>query len=532
MLSPLYVRSRSKNYCFSVRKAATGLALFAIITIGPASVNSAWAQEQKQGDQQVNPARKDVDQQVPPAKVDLPTTTASKVDAATVVPVQAIKFRERPKYISDPQRLRRTPTIDGVLNDGEWDPFYTIDDGLIKGTVYCNWDDRFLYLAAKTDVAATVLFDIDAGGDGWLRGSDNMEVVVGPPTVIGGAPTVSVRLLDASNSKDTPTWNETGVDPKTIVVAEKVVGGSQILEIAIPKNAGSLVLRPGVTMGVRAEFMPPSNAAAFIPTQPFEPHLLLDATLVEARVVAAQGLNPRLTLSDYKCVAGQKLFGTLELFNQTDILVRIKSVTWGGEGNSLNTFNTLRDVSVPPIPGLKRSKIQYKTVLPDTLPLGSYILNVSVETEEGKRVQSSASIVVVEPIQVQMSAEPNPLAIIGPTKLEVKVDVQSAVPDHWRGDVELTTYPAGWEIRNGRKHSLLVERQDAHAISTFNLQIPSNTAAGTYPLEAVVTWKGRTWKVRTVVNVIRTDAPVKPAIPTTPAATGQAPPSTTPPASQ
>ncbi len=168
----------------------------------------------------------------------------------------------------------------------------------------------------------------------------------------------------------------------------------------------SLVLRPGATIGLRAEFMPPSNAAAYVPTQPFEPHLLLDATLVEARVMAAQGLNPKLTLSDYKCIPGQKLFGTLELYNQTDLTVKIKSIQWGGQGNSLNALNTLREVNILPVQGLKRSKLTYKTVLPDNLALGSYILTVQVETEDGKKIESAAAFAVVEPIQVQMSSDP------------------------------------------------------------------------------------------------------------------------------
>ncbi len=469
-----------------------------ISVLGIALSTSAMAQDQKEGDA------------VPPAKVNTDTI---------IQPAPPIKFRERPKYVSDTQRLRRTPIIDGSFADGEWDPFYTIDDAAIKGTVYLNWDDRYLYLAAKTDAASTVLFDIDAGGDGWLRGSDNMELVVGPPPPGGGAPSVSVRLLDAANSKDTPTWNETGVDPKTIITAEKTINGVQFLEVAIPKNTGSIVLRPGVSIGLRAEFMPPIPAAAYLPTQAFEPHLLVEATLVEARVVAAQGLNPKLTLSDYKCVSGQKLFATLELYNQTDLTVKIKSVLWSGQGNSVNAVNTLREVNIQPVIGLKRNKLEYKTVLPNNLALGSYILTVVVETEDGKRIESAASFAVVEPIQVQMNSEPQPVAILGPTKLTVNVDVQSAVPDHWRGDVELVTYPPGWEITNGKRHSLLVDRQDHHGVSHFDFKLPSNTAAGSYPIEATVMWKGRTWRVRTTVIVIRTDAPGKPPEPAPPTGT-------------
>jgi hypothetical protein len=464
---------------------------------------------------------------VPPAKVEPPAggNTVKADITATPAEVQfpAPKFRERPRFVTDPQRLRRSPTIDGVLSEGEWDPFYTIDNGPVKGTVYCNWDDRYLYVAVKSDAASTVLVDLDAGGDGWLRGSDNMEIVVGPPQTAGGTPSVAVRLLDAANSKDTPVWNETGVDPKTILAAERFENGVQVLELAIPKNAGSLVLRPGVNIGLRAEFLPSMIAAAYVPTQPFEPHLLLDATLVEARVVAAQGLNPKLTLSDYKCVQGQKLFATLELFNQTDIAVKIKSVLWTGQGNSVNAVNTFRDVNVPPILGLKRNKMQYKTILPENLALGSYVLQVAVETEDGKRVESSASFSVVEPLQVQISSEPNPVAILGPTKLDVKVDILSAVPDHWRGDVELVNVPAGWESKNGKKHSVLIQKEDGKTISHFNMVLPSNTPAGTYPIEATVTWKSRVWKLRTNVTVIRTDSPVKPSA-------APAPPAQTPPA--
>ena len=207
---------------------------------------------------------------------------------APPVEIPPIKFRERPRYPADPQRLKRTPLIDGVLGDGEWDPFYTITDGMVKGTVYCNWDDNFLYLATRTEGAANVLFDLDLNGDGWLRGADNIELLVGS-VANGGTPLISARLLDASNSKDTPVWNETAIDPKTIIVSEKLVNGTQILEVAIPKNVASLQPKVGQNFGLRAEFMPPGPITTFVGTAPFEPHLLLDATLAVARVTGVAG---------------------------------------------------------------------------------------------------------------------------------------------------------------------------------------------------------------------------------------------------
>ncbi len=420
--------------------------------------------------------------------------------------ISALKFRERPRYPSDPQRLKRTPLIDGVLGDGEWDPFYTITDGPIKGTVYCNWDDNFLYLAARTEGAANVMFDLDLNGDGWLRGADNIEIIIGS-AVNGGTPVVVARLLDASNSKDTPVWSETAIDPKTIIVAEKLVNGTQILEIAIPKNTASLQPRVGQNMGVRAEFLAPGPVTTFVPTAPFEPHLLLDATLSVARVMAVAGINPRLTLSDLKCIAGQKLFATLELTNQTDQTVAIKSVLWTGTGTSANAVNTLREVTVKPILGLKKQKLTYQTLLPENLAVGSYMLTVTADLEGGKQVSSAAAFTVVEAVQVQMMSDPQPVAVSGQTKLSVDVDVQSAVPDHFRGDVELNVVPNGWVVDGSRKHTLYIDREDAHRAARFNLKLPATTTAGDYLVEALVTWKGQTWHSRLVVKVVRTDAP-------------------------
>lgn len=441
------------------------------------------------------------------AAKDAPAVAAAPHAAGAEIP--PIKFRERPRYPADPQRLKRTPLIDGVLGDGEWDPFYTITDGPVKGTVYCNWDDNFLYLATRTEGAANVLFDLDLNGDGWLRGADNVEILIGS-AANGGTPAVSARLLDASNSKDTPVWNETAIDPKSIVVAEKLVNGTQILEIAIPKNTASLQPRVGQNFGVRAEFLPPGPITNFTSTAPFEPHLLLDATLAVARVTGVAGINPRLTLSDLKCIAGQKLFATLELTNQTDQTVPIRSVLWTGTGLSANAVNTLREVNVKPLAGLKKQKLTYQTVLPANLSVGSYLLTVTVELDGGKTIQSAAAFTVVEPIQVQMSSEPQPLVVSGQTKLFVDVDVASAVPDHFRGDIELNVVPAGWEIDGANKRSLYIDREDAHRVARYTLKVPSTTTTGDYPVETIVTWRGQTWHARQVVKVVRMDAPAPP----------------------
>ena len=251
---------------------------------------------------------------------------------------------------------------------------------------------------------------------------------------------------------------------------------------------------------------------------PFEPHLLLDATLVETKAISVPGVNPRLTISDNKCVAGQNLFATLELLNQTDKTIPIKAVMWTGTGSSYDALNTIREVVEPSLPAGKTQKFKYKTVLPNDLAVGSYTLIVTAEMGGGKQAQSSTTFTVVEPLQAQMSTNPEPVVVGNtPTKFTVEVDVFSAVPNGMKCDVELTSIPAGWELEGNKKRGLEIDREDARHAMKFNFKLPSIVAAGTYPLDATVTFRGRVWKTHTAAHVLRSAASPAPA-PAPPAA--------------
>ncbi len=413
-----------------------------------------------------------------------------------------INFRERPQVTAEPLRLRRTPKIDGVIGEGEWDAYYTVTDGPIRGTVYLNWDENFLYLAVKTLTPAGVVFDIDAGGDGWLRGADNLEIVAGAVNETG-KPSLAVRLLDAANTKETPVWKDNPLDAGRIESASAPSGEGTIIELAVPRSLGSLVLRSGATLGVRADLIPPTPASAFIPTPAYEPHLLLDATLTETRAVAPAGVNPNLSLSDNKCVGGQTLFATMELLNQTETNLPVKSILWTGSGASYDALNTIREVVVPDLPGKKTLKLKYRTLLPANLPTGTYALNCTVEFEGGRQAVSSATFSVVEPLQVQMYGQPDPVAIVEKTRYTAIVDVFSAVPRGTGFNVELTGVPAGWELEGNKKRSGQIDREDAKTGVRFVFRVPNTTPAGDYPIEAVVTRQSRTWKAGYRARVVR-----------------------------
>ncbi len=428
---------------------------------------------------------------------------AAQVGAAKVDEVRQlsppINYRERPRFPFDPQRLRLKPILDGSIGESEWTPLYTIGEGLVKGTVYLNWDEDNLYLAARMDQPGWLALNIDCNGDGWLRGADNLELLI-PPISDAAQPALTARILDAAGNKDAPVWNDKVVDPRSIQVIEKVSGSGQVIEIAIPKGIAGLTPRVNANLGVRADFW--VGVAAPVSTPPYEPHLLIDVSMVDAKAVGAPGVSPRLVLEDTKVVPGQTLEATLEVSNQVDEDRTIRTVTWSGEGAAGDILKSLREVTVPPLKGLKTLKLKYASPLPLTAVPGFYQITATAQLDNGSSVSVTASFQVVEPFVLSVVTEPEAITVLGPIPCKAWVEILNATPDSTRGDVEIEI-PAGWEIKGRPKKGFETRRQDSLIRAPFYLTVPSNTPAGDYLLNATITWKGRTWKAHRSVKVVR-----------------------------
>ena len=137
---------------------------------------------------------------------------------------------------------------------------------------------------------------------------------------------------------------------------------------------------------------------------------------------------------------------------------------------------------------------------------GSYGIHVVAELA-GKQVQSTVTFAVVEPFQVQTSNNPQPVAIVGPTKVDILVDVLSAVPNGAHYDVELTSIPSGWELEGSKLRHAFIDRKNGRTVTRFGFKLPLTTPAGDYTVGATVTWRAREWQLKQLVRVIRTDEP-------------------------
>lgn len=430
------------------------------------------------------------------------TAEAEKGQAAQPA---AINYRERPKLPFNPQRLKRKPVIDGSLGDKEWDELYTVTEGAVTGTVYFNWDDDFIYVAAKTTQTAWTVIDLDANNDGWLRGTDNLEIAVAPLTE-GVAQAVVARVLDAATNKDTPVWSEKSVDIKAIQVVSKASGSGQIVELAIPKGLAGLAPKANGGIGFRADFLP--AAATPSPTPPYEPHLLLDLKLVEEQVVEVQGIRPKLDLEDNKLVPGQRLFATLDIAS-TDDQVQLKAVSWRGEGGAADILRTLRDPNTGRLSTKKPLRVKYSSQIPENAAPGFYQITSVIELEGGKTATATTGFEVVEPFVVQLAAAPDPFAPSSTEKMKVGVDITNNVNAYVRGDVELEV-PAGWVVEGRKKKQFDAPREDGTIKTQFFVSVPTTVAEGEYNIHATVSWKGKSVQAHRLIHIGKAEAaPVK-----------------------
>ncbi len=65
------------------------------------------------------------------------------------------RSRQRPLSHSGYPDIPPSPLIDGVIDSGEWDTYYSNTAGDWQVTTYSNWDGRNLYVALKSNKRST-----------------------------------------------------------------------------------------------------------------------------------------------------------------------------------------------------------------------------------------------------------------------------------------------------------------------------------------------------------------------------------------
>ncbi len=194
------------------------------------------------------------------------------------------------------ERPKKTPKIDGTLNDGEWDEFASSptpctphDPNTLIGKAwpapagadytmktYLNWDDDYVYFAFTSPVKFGTSVELDGKGDGYFHGRDNprtyfaiprdeSDTKAQPNTLLPPPGVMVWNNVDPVRQINCPNWTNDMFDTRDKIqwAWGKAANGWYVIEAAIPKCANiDFVPADGQEMGVRFwinGYLPPTE---------------------------------------------------------------------------------------------------------------------------------------------------------------------------------------------------------------------------------------------------------------------------------
>jgi hypothetical protein len=402
------------------------------------------------------------------------------------------------ELLYEPQRMKRSAPLD-ITNgpEGLWDKLFSVTGADGVRTVYVNWDADYIYLGVEIPEATVVRFDIDGADDGWLRGTDNLAVQIGP-SVSGLSPVVTAYRFDTVQNRDHPVWAASPIPTSQIkALAGKTSRGTYAALIALPQSEKIGLLRVnGKKFGVRVDagdLPDPSSETNFLSLRPMFRLSLSD--FITARTT--NNLTIRVTRDSPEVVMGEGFKATLEVKNNNSEPVRVARMHLQGSKGSaaLLDMSTFTATDIPPGKTIKR---ELRSAPAPNAPLGSLTMEGKVELENGETSVALTSIDRVEPYQLtfDMDKNPIPLSLIlekGNIR-ELKVVLRSRV--RARNTAKFTlTLPSQLGLESGSltRERILGYRDDVQG-TLYKIRIPAGLTFGVYPLEATAEIAGRLYK--------------------------------------
>jgi hypothetical protein len=152
-----------------------------------------------------------------------------------------------PLWPIDHNCYRSSPVLDGTISDGEWHELAEVVSDELRAVAYTGWTEGEMFLAASVSDSAVVEWKIDASGDGWFHGADNIWIRYNPWGDEDRAPEVCV--FDCSSWSKPPKVREDLSPAGAGRAAAGVQDGRLAIEVAVPREAGG-AFQPETSLGI------------------------------------------------------------------------------------------------------------------------------------------------------------------------------------------------------------------------------------------------------------------------------------------
>jgi len=373
-------------------------------------------------------------QDIQPATPEILPQEPQPVQPAITEPVQP----PLPVITPDYKIFRRTPVINGQIEQGEWDYFYKFDYGGLQVTTYVNWDGENLYVASKSTSPTDLLVILDANNDGWFHGMDNYEFIA-RKSESGGNPTLSVSRYESQKTPGNSGSPLTAAEAAAFTLKTGTGENLFTYELAIPKSSvAGLNLKNGKRIGLKVAVGIGDDDMIWIPTAPLGETQPVE--LVSEKSSASVPLNINVQIRDTRIAPGEELIAKITVKNTGEAPVHVDSLVAGGEGRTSKVLGS----QLIRLDGIKPGKsftTTFRTPVPRTATTGSAAMGVELRAGNNPVASSLLSFDIVPAYEVKLDLGNKPFqpgrynriaAIVkNNTQKEVYGKIKLSLPDGW-----------------------------------------------------------------------------------------------------
>ena len=389
----------------------------------------------------------------------------------------------------DTQIFKRTPKIDGTIEDGEWDTYYILNSDGIDTTTYADWDSQNLYLAVKANKPVDLLALLDANADGWLNGEDNYQF-----EIIKGA--LSLSRYDSRHSRTAAPVAATPAEATMVEVRSGTANGMNVIEMRIPADLIrgfklSAERKIGLLLSVK-----PADATDWIPSS--APGDTRECTLVTKKIVSLKPLDLGFDLRYPRIARGEELVAKFHMTNIGAETVDAQTFVIAGEGKSGEYLNSEK-IRMDGLAPRKHLAHDVRSIIPMDMPLGSWALGAEVKSGDKRLGGALVSFDVVEPFEIELNV-PDRSVKADVKDVTIGVVITNNMRHSVRGDAKITL-PVGWELwKDSDKRDFAVSGEAISSV-TFKAKPPLG-ALGNVPVKVDVTINGKTVSAEGKFNVV------------------------------
>lgn len=421
-----------------------------------------------------------------------PTAPAEIAPAAPPAPAPpaeptpiAVPKPEVPNVTPDTELFRRTPVIDGVIDDGEWDAYYTFTSGDWECTAYADWDSGNLYVGTKSNKPIDILALLDANADGWFHGEENLEFMATRGT--GGNLVLTVGRYESRNTKSPVATPVTPEEAALVQMKSSASGGTYMAEMRVPALlVRGLKLAEDRRIGFQIGVKTAVEDNGWIPLA--GPGDTKECILVTKKIAALKPLVLGFDLKFARIARGDELIGKFHLTNSGSETIDVRSFVIAGEGKAGDYLNSEK-IRIDGLPPKKHIAQGVSSIIPRDMRLGCWAIGAEVRSSDARLGGALVSFEVVDPFEIELRLPPN----------NVRSDVKDVtfgvvIKNNKRRDIRgkaKITLPIGWELWKNTDMREFTVSGGAVSSVAFKAKPPLG-ALGDVPVKVEVTVVGET----------------------------------------